>query len=493
MTLAELLSDTLDSSALHPALAQTEVLGLDYDSRRIQPGWLFFAFAGTRTDGARFAPMAFEKGAIAVVSESARPEGFTGAWLQVGHGRRTLALAARRFYDKTPGIVLTGITGTNGKTTTSFLIDSVLRAAGFTTGLIGTIGYMIAGREHAGANTTPESLDLYRLLDELNSSGGTHATMEVSSHALDLGRVHGVQFHTAVFSNLTQDHLDYHGTMDAYFRAKTRLFGASRETVPRHAVVNLDDSYGRQIRLLSGTRAWWYGTSACAAVRAEHISQTFQGLRMDVVHDRGVLTIRSALTGKFNVYNLLAACAAGLTHGLDAAHIEAGIANCKAVPGRFERVDAGQPFLVIVDYAHTPDALRKALEVARGLRPRKLIAVFGCGGDRDRTKRPVMGQIAASLADRVIVTSDNPRSEDPDSIIAQVVEGLKSHPAPFQVEPDRERAIVEAIGRAEEGDIVVIAGKGHETYQQLFDRTIHFDDREVARTALAARGFGGAA
>jgi UDP-N-acetylmuramoyl-L-alanyl-D-glutamate--2,6-diaminopimelate ligase len=491
MTLAELLSDSLDGSALHPALAGEEVLGLDYDSRRVQPGWLFFAFPGARTDGARFAPMALERGAVAVISESGRPEGFTGPWIQVSHGRRTLALAARRFYRRAESLTITGITGTNGKTTTSYLIDSVFRSAGYTTGLIGTIGYVIAGQPQAGANTTPESLDLYRLFDGLAASGGTQVSMEVSSHALDLGRVHGVRFHTAVFTNLTQDHLDYHGSMDEYFRAKMRLFGGSRELTPDHAVVNLDDGYGRQIRLQPGTRAWWYGRSACSAVRADRVAQSFEGLQMDVIHDRGILSIRSSLTGSFNVYNLLAACATGLAHRIDPGNIEAGIAGCAAVPGRYERVDAGQPFLVIVDYAHTPDALRKALEVARAMNPKRLIAVFGCGGDRDRTKRPIMGEIAASLADSVIITSDNPRTEDPDAIIAQILEGVRRQAARHQVEPDRERAIDEAVGQAEAGDIVVIAGKGHETYQQLLDRTIHFDDREVARQALARRGWGG--
>jgi UDP-N-acetylmuramoyl-L-alanyl-D-glutamate--2,6-diaminopimelate ligase len=487
MTIAELLADTTGASELDPGVRSLTARGLDYDSRCIEPGFVFFAFRGARVDGAQFAAAAAERGAIAVVSEDPPPLGFAVPWITVPQGRRTLSLAARQFYPESERVTLTGITGTNGKTTTSYLIDSVIRAAGRTTALVGTIEYRIAGEIRPAVNTTPESLDLRRLLQELDACGGTHATMEVSSHALALGRARGLRFHSAIFTNLTQDHLDFHGTMDAYFEAKASLFAGQDAPPPSHAILNIDDSWARRIRLRSETQAWPFGLAAGASVRAVEIEETFSGLRFGVEYPKGSLRIESPLVGRVNVYNILAACATGLSFGFPPETIEQGIAACRAVPGRFERVDEGQPFLVLVDYAHTPDALRNVIQAARALRPSRVLTLFGCGGDRDRSKRPLMGAAAAELSDYVVLTSDNPRSEDPLAILTDALVGIRRHDTPHHAEPDRAAAIRHILTRAVDGDIVILAGKGHETYQVLKDKTIHFDDRETAREIL--RGF----
>jgi UDP-N-acetylmuramoyl-L-alanyl-D-glutamate--2,6-diaminopimelate ligase len=384
---------------------------------------------------------------------------------------------------------LTGITGTNGKTTTGFLIDSVLRAAGHTTALIGTIEYHLAGKVLPAVNTTPESLDLVRLFDELLRAGGTHATMEVSSHALELGRVYGLHFHTAVFTNLTRDHLDFHGTMEAYFAAKEKLMDGAGGPPPPVAVLNRDDEYARKLKLHPRTRILWYGLGPDADLRARHISSGFQGLRMDVQYGKSRFAVESPLIGKINVYNILAACGAGLSYGIAPETIARGITALTAVPGRFERVDEGQPFVVVVDYAHTDDALRNVISVARGLEPKRVITLFGCGGDRDRSKRPLMGQAAAEASDFVVLTSDNPRSEDPLTIMNDALVGIRRVDVPHVVEPDRATAIARALKEAREGDIVILAGKGHETYQVLKDKTIAFDDRAVAREVLQRYGY----
>ena len=489
MKSGEILSGVRLAQPLRPELVSAEIAGLEYDSRRVGPGFLFFAFPGSRADGRRFAEDALARGAVAVVSESAPPEALAGRWIQVEHGRRALALAARNFYGKPDErLGLTGITGTNGKTTTCYLIDSVLRAAGHTTAVIGTIEYQLAGRVIKAVNTTPESLDLMRLLAELEALGGTHATMEVSSHALALGRVFGVSFHTAVFSNLTRDHLDFHGAMEAYFAAKQTLFEGAGGPPPPFAVLNRDDEYARRIKLDPNTEVFWYGLGSEAELRARHISSGFQGLRFEVQFRKQRFPLESPLIGKINVYNILAACGASLSYGIPPETIARGIAQLKAVPGRFERVDEGQPFVVVVDYAHTDDALRNVIAVARGLNPKRVITLFGCGGDRDRAKRPLMGQAAASASDFVVLTSDNPRSEDPLAIMNDALVGIRRVDVPHVVEPDRATAIARALKEAREGDIVILAGKGHETYQVLKDKTIPFDDRVVASEVL--RGYG---
>jgi UDP-N-acetylmuramoyl-L-alanyl-D-glutamate--2,6-diaminopimelate ligase len=489
MTVGEVLAGVRLKQPLTPELARSMVDSLEYDSRRVKKGALFFAFPGARADGRSFAVQALDAGAVAVVSELPSPAGFRGTWIEVEHGRHALAQAARAFFGKPDDRVsLTGITGTNGKTTTSYLLDSILRAAGKVTALIGTIEYHLGDRVLPAVNTTPESLDLFCLFADLEKMGGTFATMEVSSHALALGRVYGMHFHTAVFTNLTRDHLDFHHTMEDYFAAKQVLFSGAGAPAPPFAVINRDDEHGASMKSAAETQMLWYGLGKDATVRARRISSSFEGLRFEVQAPAAQLTIRSPLIGRINVYNILAACGAALSYGLTPDIIERGIAQCSAVPGRFERVDEGQPFVVVVDYAHTDDALRNVISMARSLEPKRVVTLFGCGGDRDRTKRPLMGQVAAELSDFVVLTSDNPRSEDPLDIMNDVLVGLRRKDTPCLVEPDRATAIKKAIEEARPGDILILAGKGHETYQVLKDRTIAFDDREVAREVL--RGFG---
>jgi UDP-N-acetylmuramoyl-L-alanyl-D-glutamate--2,6-diaminopimelate ligase len=369
------------------------------------------------------------------------------------------------------------------------LVDAILREAGATTAMIGTIEYHLAGRVLKAANTTPESLDLMRLFTELERAGGTHVTMEVSSHALELGRVYGLEFHTAVFTNLTRDHLDFHGTMEAYFAAKQRLFDGAGARPPRFAVLNRDDEYSRRIKISPNTEAMDYGFAQDAMLRPRHVSSGFNGLRFDVQFRKLRFPVESPLIGRINVYNILAACGTGLSYGIAPEVIARGIAKLQAVPGRFERVDEGQPFTVVVDYAHTDDALRNVIAVARGLNPKRVITLFGCGGDRDRAKRPLMGAAAAEGSDFVVLTSDNPRSEDPLTIMNDALVGIRRFDVPHLIEPDRETAIRRALKDAREGDLVILAGKGHETYQVLKDRTIDFDDRAVAREVLKGYGY----
>ena len=490
MTVAEILAGAALRSALPAKLAAEQVAGLEYDSRRVANGFLFFAFPGSRADGRKFAQDALDRGAIAVASESEAPPELAGRWIQVEHGRRTLALAARRFYGNLDEkLSLVGITGTNGKTTTAYLVDSILRASGKTTALIGTIEYHLAGEVRKAVNTTPESLDLHRLFAELDQRGGTHVAMEVSSHALALGRVHGIRFQTAVFTNLTRDHLDFHASMDDYFGAKQMLFDGA--PAPSYAVINRDDEYGRRIQTGAGTKTLWYGLGSGGGIRARHVASSFQGLRFEVQYRDVRFQVTSPLIGRINVYNILAAVGTALSLEIAPEIVAKGIAELHAVPGRFERIDEGQPFTVVVDYAHTDDALRNTIAVARNLNPKRVITLFGCGGDRDRTKRPLMGQAAAELSDFVVLTSDNPRSEDPLAIMNDALVGIRRTDTPHAIEPDRRAAILRAITEARPGDIVILAGKGHETYQVLKDRTIDFDDREVARDVLRGFGYGG--
>lgn len=491
MTLASLLEGTATAAPISAAWDGVEVAGLDYDSRRIAPGFVFFAFPGARADGRDFARQALERGAVAVVSELPPPEGLEARWIVAPHGRAALARAARNFYGAPDTrLGLTGITGTNGKTTTCYLIDSILRAAGHTTSLIGTIEYQVAGERRHAVNTTPESLDLMRLFDETLGRGGSHVTMEVSSHALALRRVFGIGFHTAVFTNLTRDHLDFHGTMEQYFAAKQLLFTGAGAPAPPWSVINADDEWGRQLQAGSGS-VLTYGIEG-GDVRARQVQSGFDGLRFRVSHPGGHFDVHSKMVGHINVYNILAACSAGLSYGLDAAVIARGVEECRAVPGRFERVEEGQPFLVIVDYAHTDDALRNTIQVARALRPRRVVTLFGCGGDRDRAKRPLMGKAAAEASDFVVLTSDNPRSEDPVAIMNDALVGLRKFDTPHAVEPDREKAIRLAINEARPGDILLICGKGHEPYQEIGGVRHPFDDREAAARILRAFGYGAA-
>jgi len=493
MTLAQLL-DGVGLTQPLPPLAQTVMVsGIDYDSRRIQRGDIFFAFSGVNVDGRKFAAAAISQGAVAIVSELPPPpqDAESGIlWIEVEHGRRALGLTVRNLFgDLTKQLQVTGITGTNGKTTTSYLVDAILQQQGRPTALVGTIEYRLAGDVRPAPNTTPESLDFYRLMRDLLAKDGSSMTAEISSHALALGRVRGLTFHTAVLTNFTRDHLDFHGTMEAYFFAKCEIFRGQDAPAPRCAVLNRDDEWSANVPLHADTCAYWYGLHANANVRAQQVHEDFDGLHFTVNAPQVKFEVRSKLVGRINVYNILAACATGLSYGLAPAQIIAGVAACEAVPGRFERISAGQPFLVAVDYAHTDDALRNTIAVARAMRPRRVLTLFGCGGDRDRAKRPMMGKAAAEGSDLVVLTSDNPRSEDPLGIMNDVLVGLARFDTPYLLEPDRQKAIQAILESAQAGDIVILAGKGHETYQIFRDKTVHFDDREVASAVLAQLGY----
>jgi UDP-N-acetylmuramoyl-L-alanyl-D-glutamate--2,6-diaminopimelate ligase len=467
------------------ALDVSEVV---HDSRRAGPGALFVAIRGAVVDGHQYVEAARKKGAVAIVSEDPPRDG--GAWVRVSDARRALAvLSATILGDPAASLDLVGVTGTNGKTTTAYLVDSAVRAAGEPCGLVGTVEYRVGNRVAEAVRTTPESSDLQRLFREMKDAGCRRAVLEVSSHSLVLGRVHGLAFKVAVFTNLTRDHLDFHGDMDAYFAAKRVLF----DTLLRedgHAIVNLDDDRAAELVPASRGTVWTYSVEKPEAdLHAAELRLSLDGTRFRAKTPAGPLEIETPLVGLFNVHNVLAALGAGLALGLPKEAVQRGIASLRGVPGRMERVDAGQDFTVLVDYAHTDDALKNLLETVRGLEPRRVVTVFGCGGDRDRTKRPLMGMVAARLSDVVVLTSDNPRSEPPEAIIEEIRRGIPAtRAAQTIVLPDRREAIARALGMGEPGVVVVIAGKGHEPYQVLRDRTVPFDDRQVAREILSRQG-----
>ncbi len=474
------------------------VAGVEYDSRRVRPGTVFVAMKGETSDGNRFIDRAIAAGAVAIVTDSAAEAPRAGvAWAQVVHGRRALARLSANFY-KRPAerIASVGITGTNGKSTTAFLVESILRAAGRKTALVGTIEYHVAGKILPAPHTTPEALELNRLLAEGLSVGVTDAVMEVSSHALEQQRVFGIPFDVAVFTNLTRDHLDYHATMENYFRAKGILFEGCGTEPPRAAVVNIDDEYGRQLLKIckkKSAEVLSYGLTA-GDFHAESVEITPRGTRFQTVTPSGTIAMWSPLIGRVNVYNALAAAAAGYARDCSAEAIAKGIFDLASVPGRFERVDCGQPFTAVVDYAHTDDALRNLTALAREFVDRaglkgKVITLFGCGGDRDRAKRPLMGEAAGAGSDFVVLTSDNPRSEDPIAIMNDALVGLQRSGTKYSLEPDRGKAIAFALQQAAPGDIVLLAGKGHEKVQVTKQGAIPFDDVEVARGNLKAMGF----
>jgi UDP-N-acetylmuramoyl-L-alanyl-D-glutamate--2,6-diaminopimelate ligase len=496
--------------------------GVEYDSRRVQPGTIFVAMKGEKSDGNRFIDQAIAAGAVAIVTdsttESPRP---AVAWAQVPHGRRALARLSANFYHRpAEHIANTGITGTNGKSTTAFILESILKAAGRKTALVGTIDYHVAGKILPAPHTTPESLELNRLLAEGLAQGVTEAVMEVSSHALEQQRVFGIPFDVAVFTNLTRDHLDYHRTMEDYFRAKQILFEGCGTDPPRAAVLNVDDDHGRELLKSAKKKSSTvlsYGLATGDFHANTNLEIKASGSRFQMATPAGGLEIWTPLIGKVNIYNVLSAAAAAYARNCSAEAITKGIASLTHVPGRFERVDCGQPFTVVVDYAHTDDALRNLTAVARdfvafhssggagaparagtGLKG-KVITLFGCGGDRDRAKRPLMGEAAGKGSDFVVLTSDNPRSEDPLAIINDAVvglqkaglqkAGLQKSGTKYVTEPDRRKAIALAIGQAAPGDIVLLAGKGHEKTQITSGKAVPFDDVEVARETLAAFGY----
>jgi UDP-N-acetylmuramoyl-L-alanyl-D-glutamate--2,6-diaminopimelate ligase len=461
--------------------APVEISDLAYDTRAVGPGALFFCVPGERHDGHAFARDAVDRGAVALVVE--RVLGLDVAQLVVPDARRAMAQAAVVFFDDpTRELEVAGVTGTNGKTTTTFILHSILAAAGRRPGLLGTIDSRIGGERRQAIRTTPEAIDLQRAFREMLDAGDRSCALEATSHGSELGRLDGVRFSALAFTNLGQDHLDFHGTFEHYFDAKRRLF-VEGERPP--AAVNVGDDYGRrladELRALGHEPLLTFGMAGDADIRPEQLELDGSGARLRA----GGLELRTKLRGRFNVENVLAAVAVSRLLGVENDAIAAGVEAHEGVPGRFEAVEAGQPFAVVVDYSHKPDALENVLRTAREFARSRVICVFGCGGDRDRAKRPLMGRIASELADVAIVTSDNPRSEDPDAIIAEVVAGAA---ASLEVEPDRAAAIGRGLALAHEGDVVVIAGKGHEQGQEFGDRTIPFDDREVAREALRRLG-----
>lgn len=491
MTFRELL----DGAEILAQSGNPAISGVEYDSRRVEAGDVFIAMRGESSDGNKFIDKAIALGAVAVVSDSASQKPRDGvAWAQVPHGRRALARTSENFY-KHPArrLAVTGVTGTNGKSTTAFIVESVLAAAGRKSALVGTIEYHVAGKVLPAPHTTPESLELNQILAEAIGLGASEAVMEVSSHALAQQRVFGIPFDVAIFTNLTRDHLDYHRTMEEYFASKQALFEGVGTEPPRVAVLNCDDEYGRKLAAVSkkrGSEVMTYGWAA-GDFRADKVETTSRGTRFDAVTPQGTLALFSPLTGKVNVYNILAAVAAGYARGCEPEIIARGITGLAKVPGRFERVECEQPFTVVVDYAHTDDALRNLTALAREFVQQKgrVITVFGCGGDRDRAKRPMMGDAAGRGSDFVVLTSDNPRSEDPLAIMNDAMVGLQRAGATYKMEPDRKAAIALAIREAGPGDIVLLAGKGHEKAQVTREGSIPFDDVEVARQVLREAGY----
>ncbi len=483
MTLRELVAEV--EGAVLSGDGAVAVSDVTHDSRKVGAGALFVAIRGLQSDGNQYVEGALRKGAAAIVSEEPPRKGTSAAWVQVKDAREALALLAAAHLDHpAERLALVGVTGTNGKTTTTYLIEAILRAAGRKTGLVGTVQYRIGERLAEAVRTTPESSDLHNLFREMADAGVSHAVLEVSSHSLVLKRVHGCFFRVAVFTNLTRDHLDFHGDMDSYFAAKRALFD-TRLRADGHAVLNADDERSEELRRVARGTLLSYGIERDAEFRAEGVSLSLLGARFTLRAPWGRAPVETPLLGRFNVQNVLAACAAAYALGVPEEAVLRGVASLKGVPGRMEGVHAGQDFTVIVDYAHTDDALRNLLETVRELKPRRLIAVFGCGGDRDKTKRPLMGAVAARLADVAVLTSDNPRSEPPEAILEDIARGMNGYrKAERLVIADRREAIAKALELAGPGDAVVIAGKGHETYQVLRDRSVPFDDRQVAREAL---------
>jgi UDP-N-acetylmuramoyl-L-alanyl-D-glutamate--2,6-diaminopimelate ligase len=486
----------LDGAEVLARSGDLDVSSVEYDSRRVKPGTVFVAMRGESSDGNRFIDQAIRAGAVAVVTDSAEEKPRQGvAWAVTVHGRRALARVSANFYKKpAERIAITGITGTNGKSTTAFLVESILAAAGRKSTLIGTIEYHVAGKILPAPHTTPEALELNCIFNEALGHGVTDAVMEVSSHALAQERVYGVPFDVAVFTNLTRDHLDYHQTMEEYFAAKRVLFEGCGTDAPRAVVTNIDDEYGAKLVEFSRKRSpvvLKYGWES-GDLRAEKVEITTRGTRFDLVMPQGKIPVFSALIGRVNVYNILAAAGACYARGCSMDVVAAGIGKLASVPGRFERIDCGQPFTVVVDYAHTDDALRNLTVLARELvsgAKGRVLTVFGCGGDRDRNKRPLMGEAAGRGSDFVVLTSDNPRSEDPLAIINDAVVGLQKTGVKYSIEADRGKAIALAIGGAHPGDIVLLAGKGHEKVQITRAGAVPFDDLEVGREALRAAGF----
>ncbi len=487
-----------------PADGDIEIRGISYRAQAVEKGGMFVAIKGRNADGHDYIPVAIGRGAAAVVTQ--RPVSVDLPCIVVADTRRALSSAAAQFYqDPSEGMTLVGITGTNGKTTTAFLVESLFQEAGYRTGLMGTICCRYAGKRAHSPITTPESLDLQEMLSDMRQCGVTHAVMEVSSHALALSRVADCRMDVGVFTNLSRDHLDFHGNMAHYWATKKRLFTELLATGPKkdraRCVFNCNDPRGRMLREQFPDSGIGVGFDPENPVSAEVRGLDLSGIRATIHTPKGSFFLNSRLVGHHNLENLLCAAGVGLALGFSLETIRRGLEAVARIPGRFEVVPDGAGRHVIIDYAHTPDALKNALKAVRAFKPKRVITVFGCGGDRDREKRPLMGEVAGRLSDLVVITSDNPRKEDPEAIIEEIRHGvvqscpetknpLKPLPSGhkgFCIEPDRRAAICMGIRAARKGDAVLIAGKGHETYQIFKDRVIHFDDREEAEAALSRK------
>ncbi|MGI5838431.1 MAG: UDP-N-acetylmuramoyl-L-alanyl-D-glutamate--2,6-diaminopimelate ligase [bacterium] len=467
-----------------------EITHLTADSRAVQPGTLFVCIHGEKHDGHSFIPQAIRNGAAAIIGAEDLAPSVT--YIRTEDTRLAAGRLAAAFHGyPSRRLRVVGVTGTSGKTTTTYLTDAILERAGNRVGLIGTIRNKVGGKDFPVEHTTPESIDLQSLCGAMVAAGDNYLVMEVSSHALELHRVEGLEFDVAVFTNLSHEHLDFHGTMADYLAAKAKLFrrlptaaAGTPPKQPKTAVINSDDPHGGEIIKQTEVPVLTYGIESAADIKAENVRVTAAGVRYMARTPLGAMELHLPVTGLFNVYNSLAAIGAAVAEGISPAVIKAALEEFGGVPGRFELVAGGQDFAVIVDYAHKPDGLEKVLRTARGFARGRIITVFGCGGDRDRTKRPLMGEIAGKLADYTVITSDNPRSEDPLAIIREVESGIARVTDNYTAEADRQKAIERAIRMAKRDDIVIIAGKGHETSQVLKEGSIHFDDREVARNVL---------
>ena len=464
-----------------------EITGLAYSSKSVKPGFLFAALRGGLRDGLDFVEEARRAGATAVLADRPKPADVKGVWVEAFDAREALALCADNFYGQpSKELKVIGITGTKGKTTTSYLIEEILKAAGQKPGVIGTISYRGPQFEVPADRTTPEAPDLQRMLRQMLDQGGTHCVIEVSSHSLEMKRVWGIRFDAAVFTNLSGEHMDYHGSMDDYFESKKKLFFLNSKK--RTAVVNIDDPYGQKLIAELPMTTISFGVDPSAIVRAVSFTFDHSGISLNVDYPGGKAVLTSPLMGKHNVYNILAAGATALALNVPWSAIQQGIRTLKGVPGRMEKVDNTRGLYVFIDYAHTDNALRHLLETARSLNPSRVLLVFGAGGDRDRPKRERMGEVAAALADEVILTSDNPRSEDPLAIIAEIEAGMKkSGFGRYTVVPDRREAIVRVVTLAKKGDMILVAGKGHENYQEIRGRMFPFSDAAVLKEALEAK------
>ncbi len=465
------------------------------DSKQVTHRSLFVAVRGFSSDGHKFLPEVIQKGCLAVVTEEEMKGAVNAVQIVVKDTRKILPiLACEIFQHPSKEMVLVGVTGTNGKTTSTYILESIFKTAGFNAGVIGTVNYRYGGKSLAAPNTTPESTEFQKLLRQMKDGGVSHVVMEVSSHALKLNRVDGSHFNVGLFTNLTQDHLDFHGDFQDYFQSKERLFDELLAQTCKSApasVINIDDPYGKELfdKLKKGNKTVLsYAIHKEANIQPKKFEFNLSGLKGEISTAQGSLTIHSPLLGEHNLYNILGVIGVSQALGISSKDIIQGIQNLKNVPGRLERVDVGQDFLVLVDYAHTDDALINVGKALTQLKKNRIITVFGCGGDRDRKKRPLMAKAASQFSDHVIVTSDNPRTEDPQKIIEDIVCGFKEINAKnFEVEVDRKKAIEKAIRRATRNDILLIAGKGHENYQILGKTKIHFDDREIATEAICSQ------